>query len=107
MNQLNYDGQSYTVPSILLFGGDANIYRDNYLDDIWSLSLQGTKAYYESNLQDQQCKNLLNPSKYENSPWDWSCGELADVNSVSPCHWNDIIQMAWCLEQYQSFISPL
>jgi RNase P subunit RPR2 len=95
----------------LMFGGDMNLLQNNYVDDMWILSFkQQVHLRTESELKrrrDEACKILLYPSKYENNRWDWTCGVLSDIHSSEPCLWEDVLLMAWCLGQYQSFTSPV
>ncbi len=95
-----------------MFGGYINLPNNNYLEDMWLMTLEkivamkGDFAHEQSKLE--ACSDILYPDKNLLNPWDWSCGRLADVNSTKYCRWQDILRKAWCQDQYQqSFTSPL
>ena len=100
-----------TDEAILMFGGDIDLPHNNYLEDLWILALEKltfTKRYllyYRTH--SEPCRDLLFPSKTALHPWDWTCGSLAHVNTSKPCRWEDVVRKAWCLGQYQDFVSPL
>ena len=100
--------------AILLFGGDIHLPDNNFLEDLWILSLEHlqssssiNKVFQDERLHSKACKDLLYQNMSDLNLWDWSCGYLADVNSSSICRWEEIIRKAWCLGQFQSFASPL
>jgi hypothetical protein len=96
-------------PGILVFAGDQSLPNNSFLGDQWILTLQHLHSSLAPDAERRQasgCNELLDPSKTDNNPFDWTCGILADINSNNPCRWEDLIKMAWCLEQYNTFISP-
>ena len=100
--------------AIVMFGGDIHLPQNNFLEDLWILTLeelQSSSSNYQViidyNRHHEACKDLLHPIKEELNHWDWSCGYLADVNSSLTCTWEEIVRKAWCLKQFQSFTSPL
>lgn len=101
--------ETNSEPAIIIYGGDMSLPNNNYLDDLWLLTLKkvdlDTNKYFKRGKYDI-CKPLLTPNKVDNNPWDWSCGSLATKNSRNPCRWEDVVLMAWCQGQYQSFLSP-
>mmetsp|Transcript_13757 Transcript_13757/g.19673 ORF Transcript_13757/g.19673 Transcript_13757/m.19673 type:complete len:121 (+) Transcript_13757:49-411(+) len=96
---------------LIIFGGDFNLAEGHFSNDLWYLSLRSVMV--QSNLQHRQrreiiCRDLIEPSKTEYIFWEWTCGIYADVNSRHMCLWEDVLKMAWCLDQYpQNFHSPL
>jgi hypothetical protein len=94
-----------------MFGGDMDLLHSSYLEDMWALTLKKLKTLKDDIVNHQEryevCRDLLSPDKRVLNPWDWSCGYLANVNSTKICRWEDVVRQAWCLGQYQSFISPL
>ncbi len=100
--------------AIMIFGGDIDLPKNNYLEDLWILNLRrlqlsssNFKVIQNNEEHRKACKDLLYPDMTELNPWDWSCGYYADVNSSLICTWEEIVRKAWCLMQFQSFISPL
>lgn len=91
-----------------MFGGN---YGYTSVEDMWIFTLEKLSLMLAHVADDQvhsdACKDLLYPDKKILNPWDWSCGSLADMNSTKQCRWKDVIRKAWCLKQYQSFVSPL
>ena len=96
-------------PALLLFGGDRDAPGNEFLADQWVMTLGDLQYQTEKDLnstRNEICPSLLEPSKTNDTPFDWSCASFADVNSANPCRWEDVAFMAWCLEQYDSFTSP-
>ncbi len=100
------DGNILLSEAVLMFGGDIHLPKNTFLEDMWILTLDQLKSFTMQD-HDEQCRDLLHPSRTELNPWDWSCGLLASVNSSLQCTWEEIIRMAWCLKQFQSFVSPI
>ena len=97
-------------PGILVFAGDQSLPHNTFLGDQWLLTLQD--LHYSMSTDTERkvtngCEELLNQSKTDNNSFDWTCGIMADINSDKPCRTKDLIKMAWCLEQYNSFSSLL
>lgn len=97
-----------------MFGGDIHLPKNNFLEDMWILTLEELQmlssnyaVMQDHKLHFNACKDLLHSSMIELNPWDWSCGYLADVNSSLVCTWEEIVRKAWCLKQFQSFTSPI
>lgn len=96
-------------PALLLFGGDRDAPGNEFLADQWVMTLGDLQYQTEKDLnstRNEICPSLLEPSKTNDTPFDWSCASFADVNSANPCRWEDVAFMAWCLKQYDSFTSP-
>ena len=93
-----------------MFAGDVGLPENNFLGDQWVLTLEhlfhSTENLQNNHRRAKECHELLEPSKTGNNPFDWTCGDLADVNSTSPCRWEDLLKAAWCVKQFNSFISP-
>ena len=107
------DIENNIEPGILVYAGDQGLPNHTYLGDQWLLTLEHLRSLasdkWQSDFerrQDGGCKDLLEPAKTGENMFDWACGAFADINSDSPCHWQDVITMAWCLEQYNTFVSP-
>lgn len=95
-------------PALVMFGGDLGLPYDNFLGDQWLLTIQGIHSAFEkvSSTRRQACVDLLQSSAKQ-FQFELTCGYLADVYSKNPCRWEDIVRMSWCLEQYNSFMSPI
>lgn len=95
-------------PALLMYGGDYISSHDILLNDQWLLTLEQLQLNTEhiEDARQKVCHKILNPSKTGNNEFDWSCGALADIYSFSPCKWQDVVLVAWCNEQYNSFVSP-
>jgi len=91
-----------------MFGGDLGLPYDNFLGDQWLLTIQGIHSAFEkvSSIHREVCVDLLQSSAKQ-FQFELTCGYLADVYSKNPCRWEDIVRMSWCLEQYNSFMSPI
>ncbi len=103
------DVRNSIEPAIMMYAGDKGLTNDNFLSDQWFLTLNDlhfTTGIEVERQRDEACHYLLNPSRTGNNRWDWTCGALADENSDNACRFEDIILMAWCLKQYNSFTSP-
>jgi hypothetical protein len=94
-------------PALLVFGGDAGLPYNNFLGDQWLLTIQGIHVSSENSLSKTRefCFDVLDSSN-ANYNFDISCGFLADIHSKNPCRWEDVVRRAWCLQQYNSFMSP-
>lgn len=96
-------------PAMIMFGGDGGLPYDHFLGDQWILTVQGIYDAYHKNFSMNRtnfCSDLLHPSSRSNYEFQLSCGYLAHIHSKNPCRWEEVVRMAWCLEQYNSFISP-
>eukprot|EP00814_Leptocylindrus_danicus_P019245 CAMPEP_0116008534 /NCGR_PEP_ID=MMETSP0321-20121206/2913_1 /TAXON_ID=163516 /ORGANISM="Leptocylindrus danicus var. danicus, Strain B650" /LENGTH=599 /DNA_ID=CAMNT_0003477361 /DNA_START=490 /DNA_END=2289 /DNA_ORIENTATION=+ len=104
-------------PTFLLFGGDNGIFEyDALLDDMWASPLSTVVVGYEETLmrprQDDFCGLLLDPTF---TYWNQTCGSsgnqttqfIGDEHKNSVCEWKNIFEMAWCRQEYQTFISPV
>lgn len=89
---------------ITLFGGERHFPRR--MDDMWVLSLDHM-AKSEPTLESKaaDCSIILSIDERKN-PWYWTCGKYGDVNSNTECELEDVLRMAWCKEQYNSFNAP-
>lgn len=97
---------------LVILGGDTTLPHNSYLEDVWILMV-AKLSFEKKNLMDLNlkrntlCKDVLFPNRTLLNPCDWSCGSLAYVNSSNYCRWEDVVHRAWCLDQYQSFSSPI
>ena len=79
-----------------------------YFEDAWVLTIEKLSLSKRSYQRKKElCEIILYPNDEDIDSWEWSCGYLADVNSSTPCRWEDVMKKAWCLDQYQTFTSPL
>jgi len=103
------DGAAFGSTIIIQFGGNSETH---FLRDMWSLTLNGMKtdkmaAEQHDNFCEWRTKgNALNQ-------WLSSCGhrQLNETSNDDPsenamCSWEDVIMMAWCAREYQSFVFP-
>ena len=106
-------------PFLLMFGGDGghlpNSYPNTYgfmpnsfFDDVWLLSLSklnDTDTIYRNDY----CIDRLDRDSTRYQGWNNTCGweEPADIigDDTAPeeCRIEEILMMAWCMQQYQSF----
>ncbi|KAL3804136.1 hypothetical protein HJC23_013655 [Cyclotella cryptica] len=108
------------MPGLLAitFGGDggllSNAHNDSkgftpnsFFDDVWLLSLGGVNIKSPINKRGNKrhyCKWRLDPNSTAQKSWKRSCGwNAADEEPREECHWRDILTIAWCMDQYQSF----
>jgi len=110
-NETAESGLKQILDGILMFGGDISSPNNNYLEDMWLLTLEkivANKVFVLEHNKHEACIDILHPDKNLLNPWDWSCGRLAHVNSTMHCRWQDVVRKAWCQGHYQqSFLSPL
>ena len=100
-------------PFLLMFGGDGgnpNAYPNSYgfmpnsfLDDVWILSpseLTGMNTIDRSDY----CIGRLDRDSQHSQIWNSTCGWEASVGGEpEECELGEILIMAWCKQQYQSF----
>ncbi len=101
--------KSLVDPALLIFGGDRNAPDNAFLADQWIFTLGHLHLLKKEDLRashNEICMPWLKPNRAEDTKFDGSGAALADVNSVEPCRWEDVVFMAWCTEQYNSFTSP-
>lgn len=97
---------SLVDPALLIFGGDRNAPENAFLADQWIFTLGHLHLLTKEDLRASRNEICMPWLKPDDTKFDWSCAALADVNSVDPCRWEDVVFMAWCTEQYDSFTSP-
>ena len=91
---------------IVQFGGDSG---RRHFDDLWVLTLNefinlnAKDIDYEHN---RICKWRLQRNSTAFQYWKESCDPDREVLASKLCRWEDILLMAWCNKQYQSFLSP-
>ena len=106
-----------TKPTFLLFGGDNGLFEDGaILNEMWASPFFGETLDYEEMLlrarQNDICDRLLDPTY---TYWNQTCGSnvnqinqlIEGESTTSVCQWKDIIEMALCQQQYQTFTSPV
>ena len=94
-------------PSIMLYGGDGGLSSHRYFSETWSLSLR--RLAIENSGDDTIpafCDWRRGPNSNAFKAWRDSCG-ASNGTGGGECHWRDIIIMAWCEGNYQSFVSPI
>jgi hypothetical protein len=74
------------------------------MNDMWVLSLDHmAKLKPKVEVKVAACLIVLSTDEREN-PWYWTCGKYGDINTNDECKLEDVLRMAWCREQYNSFI---
>ena len=87
-----------------MFGGNPGIPSQTYLNDIWALQINPDINSISEDIKVDRCKTILDTASLQ---WNQTCGSITNTNETKNlCSWTDIVTMAWCLEQYQSFTSP-
>ena len=110
----NPTSKSYAIQ----FGGDTGsvISKTEHFNDLWSLSLNGLEndedKCYRNQLRKMHCDWRLKNSSTSQEIWQRSCGASysshdIDDEKFTTCQWQDLLFIAWCLEQYQSFTFSL
>ena len=93
-------------PTLLIFAGDSGIL-DGLLDDMWAAEVPSNHKS-SNEVHKHRCKVITDPS---NMAWNQTCGssqeDTTEETYLERCAYEDIITMAWCLDQYQSFLSPI
>lgn len=100
---------------VIVFGGDGgllhNSYQDSYgfmsnafFQDVWMLSLGGISGSMKERHREEHCDWRLSLNSTAQREWNASCGwSESKYSSPDECSWDEILVMAWCKEQYQSF----
>jgi len=101
-SSLDYANTTAETHSITIFGGERHFPRR--MNDMWVLSLDHmAKLKPKVEVKVAACLIVLSTDEREN-PWYWTCGKYGDVNTNDECKLEDVLRMAWCREQYNSFI---
>jgi len=93
-------------PMLVIFGGDDGI---RYLNDLWILRLREFTNQEKHNNEQKRnaaCEWRLTQNSTALKYWRESCDPKAELKTLQWCRWSDILLMAWCKQQYQSFLSP-
>lgn len=87
---------------LVIFGGER--YSPQCLNDMWMLSLEQLVRLTPSPQEKEYaCEAILSNNDMSNK-WYWTCGDFGGVYSVEKCGVEDVLLMAWCKDQYNSFI---
>jgi len=105
-------------PFLLMFGGDGghlpNSYTNTYgfmpnsfFDDVWLLSLSKLNDTYTI-YRNTYCIDRLNRDSTRYQGWNNTCGweesaDIGDDTTPEECRIEEILMIAWCKQQYQSF----
>ena len=106
-------------PFLLMFGGDGghlpNSYPNTYgfmpnsfFDDVWLLSLSKLNNTDAIGYRNAYCIDRLNRDSTRYQGWNNTCGreepaDIGDDTAPEECRIEEILMMAWCKQQYQSF----
>ena len=115
-------GNPTLKPRVIQFAGDSGSSlisktETEHFNDLWLLSLNGLDNEedncYRNHLRKMHCDWRLKKLSTFEKMWQRSCGASynltydVDDDKFTTCHWQDIIFIAWCFEQYQSFTFSL
>ena len=94
-------------PLLYQFGGDDG--KRNF-GDHWVLTLKDVSESEQDVVSRREavCRWKVQTNSTAHTVWKESCDVQLNSSSLrKECRWQDILLMAWCIEQYQSFLSPL